>query len=162
MRDLIIVGVIAITSFGAAWKVQDWRYGDQIATMKADASEKTKEALRAAIAIERANQAKKDEALNEANKRAQENEQAAEQNRIAAAAAGRTADSLRKQLASARASLPQATCEAARNYAAAVSDVFADCTRKYAASAERYSELAKLAAGHASDALTLEQAWPNP
>jgi hypothetical protein len=62
-------------------------------------------------------------------------------------------DSLRHQLDADRARLRDAPVEAVRQYAAAASDVFEQCAR-------RYSEVAEAADGHASDALKLEQGWP--
>ena len=64
-----------------------------------------------------------------------------------------TADSLRNQLAASRRDLSSATADAARQYATALSDVFAECT-------DRLTELAKAADGHASDSLMYQQAWP--
>lgn len=162
MRDLIIAGVVAVVAFGSAWKTQDWRYGDQINQIKAEAAEANEKALKKAADQTAEMQRKKDEAINEANQRAQELAQQVEQNQAAADRASHSADSLRQQLAKARSSLPKATCEAARNYAAAVSDVFTDCTEKYRASAERYRELAIQAQGHLSDSMTLNNAWPSP
>ena len=138
----------AAVAFGAAWKVQDWRYGEQIATMQKEAAQATANAIKEAMKKTQEDQRRKDDALKEANIRSQKNA-------LAAAAANRTADSLRDQLATARANLPNSTCEAARNYAAALSDVFGSCVKEY-------RELAEKATGHASDVKTLTEAWPMP
>lgn len=148
MNYIIAAILSAALGFGAAWKYQSHKYGEQIATMQKDAAQATTKAVKAAMDKTQADQQRKDDALREANLRSQKNA-------IAAAAANRTASSLRDQLATARAGLPQATCEAARNYAATLSDVFGQCT-------ERLTELAAKADGHASDAKTLAESWPQP
>lgn len=90
----------------------------------------------------------KDDALQQATKRAQVNA-------AAAASARRTADSLRDDLAAARADLSRAADAAVRQYAATLGTVFGEC-------AAALGELAGKAQGHASDALTFEQSWPKP
>lgn len=102
--------------------------------------------LKAAAAKTAAWQAQKDEALREATKRAQVNADAA-------AAARDESRGLRDQLAAADAALSVAADAAVRKYAAAVNAVFGDC-------ADAYLGMAEKAGGHASDALTFEQAWP--
>ena len=139
--------VSAAVAFGAAWKTQDWRYGEQIENIKYEQSEAARKMFESAQQEHDRQQAKKDEALNEANERAK-------QNALAAASASRTANSLRDQLATARSELSQATAEAARNYAATLSTVVADCSA-------RLIEVAKAADQYASDLKTLEDAWPN-
>lgn len=129
-----------------AWKVQSWRYGEQIASMKQEASEATTKAVKAAMEKTQVDQKRKDDALIEANKRAQYNAAAAD-------SARRAAVSLRDELAAARASLSSATVDAARNYAATLSDVFGQCV-------DEYRGLAEKATGHASDSLTYQNAWP--
>lgn len=64
-----------------------------------------------------------------------------------------SADSLRDDLATYRSQLPGASCDAVRKHAAALGTVFEQC-------AGRLESVARDAQGHASDALTLEQAWP--
>lgn len=145
---LIATAAASLVTAVAVWSFQGYRYGEQIATMQKEAAEATTKAVKAAMDKTQADQERKDNALKEANLRSQKNA-------LAAAAANRANDSLRDQLATARAGLPQATCEAARNYAATLSDVFGQCT-------ERLTELAAKADGHASDAKTLDQAWPQP
>jgi len=137
----------AIAATGA-YKVQSWRYGEQIASMKQEASEATTKAVKAAMDKTLTDQKRKDDALIEANKRAQ-------YNAVAADSARRAAVSLRDQLAAARADLSSATLDAARNYAAALSDVFGQCV-------DEYRGLAEKATGHASDSLMYQSAWPKP
>ena len=71
----------------------------------------------------------------------------------AAAAAGRAADGLRREIASLRHGLSAATSEANRYTADSALDVFGECV-------ERYQAVAQAADGHANDAVTLDQAWP--
>lgn len=130
------------------WKVQSWRYGEQIASMKQEASEATTKAVKAAMDKTLTDQKRKDDALIEANKRAQ-------YNAVAATRARGAADSLRDELAEARVDLSSATIDAARNYAAAISDVFGQCV-------DEYRGLAEKASGHASDSLMYQKAWPLP
>jgi len=85
-------------------------------------------------------------AINDAKKR----EQLA---RAAAAGARTERDGLRDDLAAAQRDLPGAAPAACIERAAALSAVFEQC-------AGRLEELAGKADRHASDALTLEQAWP--
>ena len=88
----------------------------------------------------------KDDALKNANDRAQVND----------AAADLLADrvvSLRDQLNADRASLPSSSLSSCRAHAATLNAVFAECTSENAG-------LAKAAAGHASDSLMFQEAWP--
>jgi hypothetical protein len=87
----------------------------------------------------------KDEALNEANKIAQKNAQAA-------ASARSELDRLRKQIATAN-DLSTATCPSTRQYSATLATVFGEC-------ATRIGELAEKADGHALDSRTLNGAFP--
>lgn len=139
----LISAAIAATG---AWKVQSWRYGEQIASMKQEASEATAKAVKAAMDKTLIDQKRKDDALIEANKRAQ-------YNAVAADSARRAAVSLRDQLAAARASLPTISCEASREYASRLSEVFGQCT-------ERLTEVARQADDATNAAMTLDHAWP--
>ena len=135
----------AIAAVGA-WQVQNWRYGKQIAVMKKDASEATTKAVKAAMAKTLVDQKRKDDALMEANKRAN-------YNAVAATRASSAADSLRDELAAARTDLSNATESARAKYAAAVETVLGECSRELA-------EMGRIADGHSSDALMLKEAWP--
>jgi hypothetical protein len=88
----------------------------------------------------------KDEALQAAQERATKNE-------ADASAARSESERLRVQLASGRRDLPNIARDAVNSYAAALSDVFDDCTTKYAALAGDADKLA-------SDTQTLIDAWP--
>lgn len=135
----------AIAAVGA-WKIQNWRYGEQIAVMKKEASEATTKAVKAAMDKMQVDQKRKDDAIAEANKRANYNAAAATRARSAA-------DSLRDELAAARTDLSNATESARAKYAAAVETVLGECSRELA-------EMGRLADGHSSDALMLKEAWP--
>lgn len=136
----------AIAATGA-WQVQAWRYTGQIARIEADQAQRAEAAVRDALAKTITLQRKKDEALNEATKRAQ-------RNAAAAAAARADADGLRDALDAARNQLPGASCASVRQHAAAVDQLFGQC-------AGALEGLARQADGHAADALMLEQAWPS-
>jgi len=87
----------------------------------------------------------KDEALNEANKTAQKNANAA-------ASARTELDRVRRQLANS-ASIANATCASTRNYATTLATVFSECST-------RLTEVAKDADGHAADSRTYQQSFP--
>lgn len=89
----------------------------------------------------------KDAALEKANRRAQANANAA-------ADARGELDGLRHDLADARARLPTLSHQACLVRAAALDAVFSHC----AGVAE---DLARKAGGHANDAMTLNEAWPD-
>ena len=94
-------------------------------------------------------------AMREQVRKAQEYAQKREEKLVAdAAAAGRAADGLRSQIASLRRGLSAATAEANRRTADAALDVFQQC-------ADEYRAVAQAADRHASDAVTLDQAWPS-
>ena len=61
--------------------------------------------------------------------------------------------SLRDQLAAATSRLPSATCDASREYATTINELFGQC-------AQAYQGMAEQADRHANDALMLQEAWP--
>lgn len=136
----------AVLAATGAWSVQKWRYSEQIAVMKKDASEATTKAVKAAMAKTLVDQKRKDDAIAEANKRANYNAAAATRARSAA-------DSLRDELAAARTDLSNATESARAKYAAAVETVLGECSRELA-------EMGRLADQHSSDVKTLIDSWP--
>ena len=146
---LLALAALAAALFGYGW-LKGAQHGEakldkQTITLQAQALKSQTDAA----AKTRAWQAKKDEALREANKR-----------QIAlrrdAAVVRRSNDSLRDDLTAARADLSRASGDALRKHTATLNAVFGEC----AAEVER---LAGAAAGHAADTLTFEQAWPeNP
>ena len=99
---------------------------------------------------------KAEAAMREQVLRAQEDAQKREEKLVAdATAAGRAADGLRDEISGLRRGLSAATAEANRRTADAALDVFQQC-------ADEYRAVAQAADQHASDAMTLDQAWPVP
>lgn len=146
LRTLAFALIAAAAAFWAAWQAQDWRYGEQIFEIRYHQADAEAKAAGRALQRTATLQRKKDEALDAANKRAQ---------RLALESAGlRTvADRLQRDLDAASAQLSSAPCQAVRDYATTLTRVFGQCKDRYRALGER-------AAGHASDALMFDQAWP--
>lgn len=93
-------------------------------------------------------------AMREQVRKAQEYAQKREEKLVAdAAAAGRAADGLRDEISGLRRGLSAASAETNRRTADAALDVFGQCV-------DQYREVAQAADQHASDAVTLDQAWP--
>ena len=149
MLDLKTMAIAAastlIVGIAAGWTTNGWRLNGQIDRLKADYSQALATAGQNAINEAVRLQKQKDEAINEANKIAQRNAQAAVDART-------QLDRLRRQLANAP-SLSSSTCASTRDYAATLATVFGEC-------ATRIGEMAKDADGHAADSRTLEKAWP--
>lgn len=146
---IIAALVAAAMSFAGAWGVQGWRLGSQIAALQAQhASERAKahaDARAAEITF---------------NTRLQEAQDVATSKEITlrrdAAGARRERDGLRDELANTRTQLAGATRASLVERAAALADVFEQCTGEYAALAEKADR-------HAIDAGKLWSAWPmNP
>ena len=137
--------IAAVIAFGGGWVTNGWRLNGKIDRMMAEHSQALATAGQNAMLEAARLQKQKDEALDEANKIAQRNAQAA-------ADARTQLDRLRRQLANAP-SLSSATCASTRDYAATLATVFGEC-------ATRIGEMAKDADGHAIDSRTLEKAWP--
>lgn len=114
--------------------------------MQKEASEAKTKAVEDALTEERKDRKRVDHALNEANLRAQKNADRAR-------ALGSDVDSLRDELNSARTNMPNATCEATRNYAAT-------CNSLLGTMAEAGAGIAAKADRHSSDTVTFDQAWP--
>jgi len=138
-----IAGILAGTG---AWQVQNWRHGEKLEAIRADAQEQVRIAEQAARAKEQTLNTKINEARNAATKRETTL-------RTDLAAAGRTADGLRDTLYSFSSKLPSASLDACRRDAAALASVLADVER-----AGR--DMAEAAQGHASDSLMYQEAWP--
>ena len=142
----IVLYAASIAVAGATgWTMNGWRLNGKIDRMIAEHSQALATAGQNAMNEAARLQKLKDEALDEANKIAQRNAQAA-------ASARTELDRLRRQLANAP-SLSSATCASTRDYAATLATVFGEC-------ATRIGEMAKDADGHAADSRTLEKAWP--
>lgn len=129
-----------------SWQVQGWRYDAQLSKIHAQHAEAMADAHQKALDDTIKMQRIKDDAIEQADKRAK-------QNAAAAAAARRDADSLRAQLAGVQGRIASAADSAVREYANAASVVFAECVRSY-------QELAIKADGHAADARLILDAWP--
>ena len=143
MTDYLVAAIIGAAVAGfAAWEVQDAR----IARIKTQYAEAQGQATAQAMATTAQMQKDKDDAIQQAQERAQ-------QNAAAAAAARRAADGLRAQLASAQ-RIASATPAAVAEYATTSGELLAECGAEI-------TELAAKADGHANDVRTLIEAWPS-
>ena len=146
LKTILIAAASAlIIGMTAGWTANGWRLNGQIDRLRADHSQALAQAGQNAMLESARLQKLKDEALNEANRIAQENAKAA-------AAARTELDRLRRQLASTT-DLSTATCPSTRDYAATLAVLFGEC-------ATRIGELAEKADGHALDSRTLNGAFP--
>lgn len=147
IRVAAIAALVAgLLAGAAAWQVQAWRYGLQIADLKAQHQAEIQAANQRALQLERQNNQRLTEARNEAAKREQDLRRDGDALRGAF-------ERLRDQTAAARRGMPTATADAARATAATATELLESCAREYQA-------LARAADGHASDTLTLQQSWP--
>lgn len=129
-----------------AWKAQDWRYREQIATLRTTYAQELSASISEARAKEQAINHQLTEARNAATKR--------ETTLRRDAAGARTElDGLRDDLAASRLQLPDATPTACVDRVTTVGELFAAC-------AGEYQILAAQADRHASDVKTLTEAWP--
>ena len=143
--EIIIYAASVAIAAAIGWTANGWRLNGKIDQMIARHSQDLSKATEAALAETVRLQKLKDDALDEANKTAQKNANAA-------ASARAELDRVRKQLAN-RAAITDATCASTRNYAATLSLVFGEC-------ATRLTEVAKDADGHAADSRTFQNSWP--
>ena len=139
----ILAGALAAAG---TWKVQEWRYTGQIATIKAAQLEAVNTATREA----RAQESKRFQGVQDAQAAAQTRAQAARRD---ADAARSELDRLRNDIAATRGGVPGESTAACAQRADAAGDVLGQC-------AAAYSDLAAIADRHASDARTLIEAWP--
>lgn len=144
---LLSAGAAAIVASIAVWNIQDWRYGEKIQEARAEQSEAARKAMEAMQREYEADIERKDKALNEATQRAQKNMALARD-------LDANVDSLRSELDSARAEMPAKSCDAVRNYANALDDVFRE-------SIQRYSGLAKTLDECTSNVKLMQDAWPD-
>lgn len=138
--------VAAVLAAAGAWQVQAWRYGLQIADLKAKHQGEIQTANDRALQAERMTNQRLTEARNAAAKREQDLRRDGDSLR-------NNFERLRDQAAATRRDLPTATSDAARATAATATELLEICAREYQA-------LARAADGHASDTLTLQQSWP--
>ena len=146
MKNWILAAVVAAVFIGGWW----------VGSMHEQSSWQAEKLAMAATRDKQINEARRAEAaMREQVRKAQEYAQKREEKLVAdAAAAGRAADGLRGEIASLRRGLSAATAEANRRTADAALDVFQQC-------ADEYRAVAQAADQHASDAVTLDQAWPS-
>ena len=142
-----VIAAAAALVIGAlgGWTANGWRLNGKIDQMIARHSLDLSKATEAALAETVRLQKVKDDALEEANKLAQKNANAA-------ASARSELSRVRKQLASSL-TISSATCASTRSYADTLAVVFGEC-------ATRLTEVAKDADGHAADSRTFQRAWP--
>jgi hypothetical protein len=134
-----------VIGLATGWTANGWRLNGKIDRMNAEASQALAEAGKNAMLESARMQKLKDDALDEANKIAQKNAQAA-------ASARSELERLRRELAN-RATVANATCASTRDYASTLAVIFGEC-------ATRIGEMAEAADGHALDSRTLQQSWP--
>ena len=147
MKLTLIVGAASAVIAGlAGWTANGWRLNAKIDNMVAEHSMALVRANQEALAKYEAMERKKQNAIDQANKLAQ-------QNAAAAASARLERDRLREQVTTSSARLSTATVASARAYAATLSTVLGECS-------ERLETLAKDADGHALDSRTIREAWP--
>lgn len=142
---LIAAGSALIIGASTGWTANGWRLNAKIDRMMAEYSQALAQAGQNAMLETARLQRIKDEALNEANRIAQDNAKAA-------TAARAELDRVRRQLASSL-TINSATCASTRSYADTLSVVFGEC-------ATRLTEVAKDADGHAADSRTCQRAFP--
>lgn len=139
----LVAGALA---FGAAWQVQAWRYGEQIATIKRQHTDAALSSARNALKLTEHYRENADAAVKKAEARAAQNKRAADALRA-------ELDGLRGDIANVPDRIRSASREAVDQYAAAATVVFGEC-------AARYSELAEKAQGHAATVQLLMESWP--
>lgn len=143
---IIGAAIAAALLFAAGWMAQGWRAEAKLLDVKRQFAESAAAAHAKALERYQTLERTKDEAI-------AAHAALVAQNADAAAAARRTADGLRRDLASVPARIAAATDSTAREYAAAASVVLDQCTAEVA-------DLARVADGHAADVRLMLQAWP--
>lgn len=143
---LIAIAISATVSGFGVWRYQSNKYEAQIATIRLEQAQDMAAASAKALEDFTAMQRIKDDAIIQAEHRANLNAQAA-------ARAATSADRLRSDLAKANARIQSATRAAVDQYAATVGDVFGQCV-------EEYRSLAEKADGHASNVQLMIDSWP--
>ena len=150
---LASVAVSLAIGFGGGWATNGWRLGAEISQLQAQQAINLSNGLKTALDQTIKFQKAKDEALKKAESRAAAN--------AASASAARTeSDGLRDDLATARAGLPSPAPDASGNNPSAESRLLDTMAAGIERLSQRGEEIARAANGHASDTLTLQQAWP--
>jgi hypothetical protein len=148
IQTTLIAATVAAALTGAGvWRYQSNKYEAQIATIRLEQAQDMAAASAKALQDFTEMQKVKDDAIIQAEHRAQINAQAA-----ARATAG--ADRLRADLTKANARIQSATREAVDQYAATLGDVFGECIQEYRGLAEK-------ATGHASDVKLMIDSRPS-
>ena len=138
--------IVALAAAAGAWFFQDNRYAAEIAELRLEQTNERISAVSRARADERAVNKTYQEALNAARTRE-------DVLRRDARAARAESDSLRAQLSDAARRIADAPPATVAEYATAVGELLAVCSRERTLFAEK-------ADGHASDVRTLIEAWP--
>lgn len=136
----------AVIAALAAWFFQDNRYTAELAELRLEHANAVVKATSTLRAEQHAITTKYQGALNAATER-----ETISRRHLAAAA--RESDGLREQLSDTARRIAAAPPSAVLEYATAVNQLFADCSRSY-------QELAGKADGHSLDVRTLSEAWP--
>lgn len=139
----LIAAALAATG---AWQVQNWRYGEQIASIRAAAAESTARAEKSAQLVRDTRQQEVTRATQNAARRAQVSRADADNARA-------ELDRLRDDLRASAVPASGDACAAADQRAATLEELFAEC-------AGAYTGMARTAKGHADDVRTLTDAWP--
>lgn len=146
MKLTLIVSLTAAIVAGiAGWTINGWRLSAKIDRMVTENAVQLAAANADALARYAAMEKKKQEALDEANRIAQRNANAA-------ATARTDAQRLRDQVATSD-RVSTATVASIRDYTTTLATVFRECV-------DEVEGLARTADGHALDTRTLEGAWP--
>ena len=142
--NIYAILIAAAVAIGATWQVQEWRYEGIIQGKNFEQSEAARKVFESAQLQHEIDIAQKDKAIHEATLRAQKNQ-------ALARALDSDVNSVRNELASARASMPTASCEAVRKHAETLSVTLGSCISEY-------SDMAREAQGYLSDVMLLEAA----
>ena len=117
----IVAGALA---FGAGWQTQEWRYGKQIADIRAQYAELVASSAKSALKLTEHYRENADAAVRKAESRAAKNKRDADGLRD-------ELDGLRGDLAAVPDRIRGATRDAVDQYAATASVVFDQCVRRY-------------------------------
>lgn len=152
IKALAVTAVLA-TCFGAGWQVNGWRK---------DSATQAEALARAAQAAQAERENRATEHRRSTNVIEAQNAQARRAQALQAAAnsARDESDRLRDDLATARAGLPSPAPDASGNNPSAESRLLDTMAAGIERLSQRGEEIARAANGHASDTLTLQQAWP--
>ena len=141
-----ITAVIAAAAFAAGFTVNGWRLNSKIDNMVAEHSMAVMAATEKAAQETTRLQKEKDDAIAKAQEQIKVNADAA-------AAARRERDGLRDDLAASRVAIANASIGSLREHASTLTTVFEQCSAEL-------EEMARVADGHATDAVMLLNAWP--